>query len=87
MEAASFDEANIVLSRPPDMTADECTPLSVWRGVTENDAPIVISCWKVTAEELEEIKKTGRVWLTVVGYTMPPVSLAGTSPFKPPEGS
>lgn len=44
--------------------------------------PVVISCWKLTKEELEEINKTGRVWLTVVGDTMSPVQLTVEKPFQ-----
>lgn len=82
MEACSFDEANVVLSRPPDMTADDCDPLSVWRGNDTAGNPRVISCFKLTREELDLINKTGRVWLWVSGYTMPPVCLTIAHPFK-----
>jgi hypothetical protein len=51
------------------------------RTVTSDEMPVVISCWKVTQEELEEIQRTGRVWLMVYGVTMPPVVLCGVRPF------
>jgi hypothetical protein len=81
MVPASFTEANIVLARPPDMTADECDCLDVLRTVTPLGRPVVISCWKVTAEDLAEIQRTGRIWLTVYGERMPPVALTGARPF------
>ena len=81
MFATSFAESNAVLSRPPDMTEEECDPLSVWRGVDTNGNPLVVSCWKPTAEELEEIIRTKRVWLIITGQTMPPSLLYGHSPF------
>lgn len=80
MIPASFDESNAVLSRPPSMTDEECAPLSILNAVTDNGRGIrsvVISCWKLTAEELAEVQRTGRVWLTVFGETMPPVSVDG----------
>lgn len=85
---ASFDESNGFLSKPPDMTNDQCESLSVWRGNTEiEDAgaamPTVVSCWKLTAEELVEVNRTGRVWLWVIGVTMPPVILTGHKPMFP----
>lgn len=82
MIASGFDQENAVLGAPLGMSADECEPLSVWRGELESGVPVVISCWKITAEELEEIKRTGRVWLMVMGTTMPPVYLKGVSPWK-----
>ncbi len=79
MEAASFDEVNVILDKPPSMSADECDPLGVCRTMW-GDMPVVISCFKPTKDELEEINRTGRVWLTVVGVTMAPVILTGHKP-------
>ena len=55
MIPTSFDESNNALSPPDDMTADECSSLSVWQGdapIGERDAtiPVTISCWKLTKE-------------------------------------
>lgn len=83
MIATAFDEENGVLDKPPGMSAEDCDALSVWRGLLQNQMPVVISCWEPTVEELAEINRTGRVWLMIVGPTMPPACLAGVSPFKP----
>lgn len=80
MVPADFAESNGVLSRPPDMTDEECDPLCVLHSNLPDQTPVVVSCWKVTKEELEEIQRTGRVWLIVVGHTMPPVILSGIKP-------
>lgn len=82
MEACSFDESNHVLGRPPGTTAEQCDPLSVWVGKCEDGLPRVISCFKLTKEELQEINRTGRVWLFVMGQTMPPVALQTAHPWK-----
>lgn len=79
--AASFDESNAVLGAPPDMTVDECDALAVLLTKTPEDFPLVISCWKLTAEELAEVNRTGRVWLGILGQTMPPAWIAGVKPF------
>jgi len=81
MVPCSFDESNAVLGRPADMSADQCDPLSVLRAVTADGLPVVISCWKLTREELDELRRTGRVWLVVFGETMPPVALDARKPF------
>lgn len=78
---ASFDESTEALSRPTGMTDDECEPLSVWRGKA-NGLPTVISCWKLTQSELDEINRTGRVWMGICGQTMPPAWIAGENPFR-----
>lgn len=79
MEPSSFDESNNVLDRPKGMKEEECGPLSTWHG-NWGTLPVVISCWKPTKEELQEINKTGRLWLMVVGHTMSPVALCGMKP-------
>lgn len=84
MVPCSFDESNRVLSRPADMTEEQCDPLSVFVGVRQDGLPIVISCYKLTKEELDLLNKTGRVWLHVIGPTMPPVCLTVEHPFLPP---
>ena len=38
------------------------------------------SCWELDEVELAEIKKTGRVWLRVIGMH-PPVYISGRNPF------
>ncbi len=81
MVPSSFDESNQVLNPPAGMSVDDCTPLSVCQATQHDGTPIVVSCWKITAEELVEIQRTGRVWLIVLGYTMPPVILSGHTPF------
>lgn len=85
MVATSFPESNHVLDKPAEMTYDECDPLSVWVGRDPNGVPLVISQWKLTKEELAEVNRTGRVWLTVFGVTMQPVALHTASPFVPQE--
>ncbi len=81
MEPTSFDEENLVLGPPPGVSEEDCQSLSVHRA--EGPPPMVISCFKVTKEELETISRTGRVWLIVWGVTMPPVILTADSPFTP----
>ena len=82
MIACSFPQSNHVFDKPENMSYDECDPLCVWVGPTQDNYPVVISCWKLTKEELEEINKTGRVWLTVFGRGMPPVALTVDTPFQ-----
>lgn len=80
---ASFDESNAVLGAPNVELADEVLCLSILRTKTENGTPVIVSCWKFTAEEMEEISRTGRVWLVVAGHTMPPCLLQGQKTFHP----
>jgi hypothetical protein len=82
MKPTAFDEETGVLDAPLGMSPDECEPLSVYRGNMQDGTPCVISCWKPTAEEIAEIQRTGRVWIIVMGQTMPPISPTGHYPFE-----
>lgn len=82
MLATAFDQENCVLDAPESMGVDQCEPLSVWQGKLLSGFEAVISCWKPTKEEIEQLQKTGRIWLIVYGKKMPPVSLQTVSPFE-----
>lgn len=43
--------------------------------------PVIISCWKLSKEDFEEIQRTGCVYLTICSTGMPPVTLQTESPF------
>ena len=73
-----FEESNAVLTKPEDMTEEECGDLPICR---VQDGRI-ISCWELTDDELMEILQTKRVWLSVwSGATQPPVCVQGETPF------
>lgn len=86
MLAIEFPEANFVYKKPSHMTDEQCSDLCVWRGSTVIEStyhpvPAIISCWKLSVEDLEEINKNGVLWLTVIGNIMPPVSIDTENPF------
>lgn len=83
MNPSSFDESNIYFDKPEGMTYDECGALSVFQGKDVSGMDIVISCWKPTKEELDEINCTGRVWCYHFGTGLQPHALSGHNPFKP----
>ena len=82
MEPCDFAESNGVLSKPEDMTHDQCSSLPVWRGMSQDNVPWVISCWKLTKEEVEELLKTGHLWVFIAGKTMPPLALTAKHPWS-----
>jgi hypothetical protein len=81
MPSVDFPEANFTFSKPKDMTDEQCMPLHVWRGNDQDGFPLIISKWSLSAEDLEEIKKTGSIYLIITGIGMPPVSLRVETPF------
>jgi hypothetical protein len=81
MNPIAFDEENALLDSPRGIPLDQCEPLPVYIG-KEKEHDVIISCFKLTREELDEVNRTGRVWLVVRGRIMPMVALDGISPFE-----
>jgi len=81
MEATSFPEVNSVLSPPSSMTEDECRSLSVCRCKDSAGSDVVISAWKLVADEVEQVLRGEPLYLTVMGTSMPPVILSFKRPF------
>jgi len=72
MKPVKFKEHNLNLTAPPGMSEEECAPLPVF-----TDGQQCISCWELSAEEIEKVRRTGRIWLSVMsGNTQPPVWLS-----------
>ena len=87
MEATNFDQANCVVGPPPGVSENDVCSLYVFRGQLPGYGFATVSCFKVTEQELEVIRRTGRVWLIVLGANMFPTALSGLSPFPvPPAG-
>ncbi len=42
-----------------------------------SDKTQVVTCWRLSAEELAEIAETGVVWMRIKGQEMPPTSVSG----------
>lgn len=73
MKPIVFEQANRTLSKPSNMTDDECSSLSVF-----SDGSDCISLWQPSWRERLSILFFGRVWLFVhSGHTQPPVLLLG----------
>ena len=48
----------------------------------ENGVNYVISAWEISPEELEKLKETGIIYLSVVGMCVPPVALSADNPVE-----
>jgi hypothetical protein len=66
-----FDGANVAL-QPPE-GAENVEPMPVFRnGIS------CTSCWALSPEEVVEVARTGRIFVTVMaGPTQPPIFVAG----------
>jgi hypothetical protein len=88
MLPVNFKESNFIFKKPVGWSDEMCSDLYVWKGVskiegTDKEVPAIISCWQLSREDLDEIIKTGVVWLSVTGsISMPPVSVFIENPFE-----
>lgn len=82
MLAVEFNQQNLILNKPEGMQDTECSPLPVHRGLDANNYPFMVSCWQLSKEDLEEINRTGIIWLHVVAIGHPPVLLTTENPFE-----
>lgn len=85
MLPTTFEGCNFVFTKPEGWRDEDCGDLPVYRGraLTEDGGtyPCIISCWKFSKEDLEEIQKTGCIYLSVTGTRMVPVGLFTENPF------
>lgn len=69
MKPIKFNEANRVLTKPKNMTDEQCSDLYVY-----TDEEICISCWRLSFKERLKALIHGKVWLGILsGGTQPPV--------------
>lgn len=66
----SFPEQNTQLQY-------ENAPLPCFRDGTQ-----VVSCWRPTPQEMQEIMQTGCIWVAVKGSNSPPFAVTGHRPFE-----
>lgn len=71
MHPMSFKEQTCVLSKPENMTHEECVSLPVFR-----DGKQCVSAWKMSFKERLSALLFGKLWLYVLsGETQPPVAV------------
>lgn len=67
-----FEGANKVLGAPSGQE-DRCTSLPVF-----SNGNCCVSCWQLSSEEIAEVARTGKIYLSVwFGQTQPPVLIGG----------
>ena len=61
-------------------TLTGCGDLPAVAAHDENGTNYVITAWEISAEELERLKETGIMYLSIVGMSVPPVLLTVDNP-------
>ncbi len=75
MEPIKFKQQNVTYAE----NQEEYLPLPAFKTKSGR----VITCWKLSDEELEEVNKTGIVWLDMLTFNKPlqPVGIGTANPF------
>ena len=69
LKPIKFPEANYSLTKPENMSDDECGTLWVW-----SNGKQCISCWNLSFWQRIVALVSGKIWLSVLsGNTQPPV--------------
>lgn len=66
MYPTTFHNDEIVLS-PPTGQHGEIGGLRVLRMKYQDGSQAMVSCWKLTPQDLQNIKETGRIFIAVIG--------------------
>ena len=82
-EAIAFPQANNHLEAGPSGIG-HVMPVLIAAAADEGPLkglPQMVTCWKLSKDEIAEVLRTGKVWLRVLGDTHPPVQVQAEAPF------
>lgn len=77
MKPIKTENSNSILRAPEG--SENVDDLPITRLEFTDGTRAVESCWELSEEELEIIKKTGRVYFLAIGVTHPPILLSAKS--------
>ena len=71
--AVGFEGANTVFQAPKGKE-ETVHDLECFQPADKSQ---IVSCWRLSKEEIEQVNQTGVVWLRIMGNGMPPVYVSG----------
>lgn len=75
----NFPGVNFTIRNPNQR--DLPTSIPVFSGFSPAIKPCIISCWRFSEEDIENIQKTGIIWIEIMGYHLSPHTLITGNPF------
>lgn len=73
MEAIKTETTNTMF------TKEGCFDLPGTKYIYEDGTPGIETCWQLTEEEIQQVVKDGRIYVYMMGQTVPPMFLATES--------
>lgn len=83
-EAIKFEQVNEDLGPPQ---GHDCDSLPIFRGKDTKGNDRIISKWQFTKEEIDELAKTGCIYLYVLGQFHPAVAIETRDPWGKSNGN
>ena len=83
MKPIDFKGANVNMTKPEGMTEEQCGSMPVLHAIVDlgptKSISSFTSCWELSDEDIDNILRERKVWLTILGQ-QPPVSLESSTP-------
>lgn len=73
MKPTSFKETNQLLGAGNNPGTGDLPIARSLMPIGDQEVPCIISCWKLSPEELDLIQQTGKIWISVMGMSSPPI--------------
>ena len=70
-----FQGTNITLTKPGNMTDEQCTPLKAMHGINDNGFPFFITAWMPNREDLDAINSGKPIYMQTISAGFPQSSL------------
>jgi len=74
-KGVKFEGSNVELKPPIGLVANRMG--HVENIPAHNDGTQIITCWRLSDEEMQEVMRTGVVWLSVAGQSMNTLRISG----------
>lgn len=81
MIPTSFKETNHLLGAGNNPGTGDLPIARSVMDIEGRPVPCIVSCWKLSPEELAEVQRTGRIWVAVMGVGQPPILPMALNPF------
>ena len=79
MKPVPFADQNFIFRKPDNMTDKECGDLPCFVDKINSQ---VVSCWELSEEEKKQIAETGKIWVGIKAFPVPPMFLCTINPIN-----
>lgn len=73
-----FEGTNLVLTKPEDMTDEQCLPLRAQRGIDQAGMPFFAVAFQPNQDDVKAIQEGRPIFVKVLGNSFPPIAVFTT---------